>query len=252
MCAIQQDVERTIDALVSSNQPFTAYNVTTILRNLQLNERHSEIRRVVHKYFDNGQMGSYMQEMVTLPLAQPVRAYCFHPATKPDGSNFDPHDAQVLQGLIGASSATPTATPTPPAVPSAPAPAQSQGPASFVCSASPRMQRRASNSSKTIKVNDASSCLKSMGTLPGSTLYIPKVMAKAIGAPSVPAYISLDPQNNKISICAATTGIPPGHKKACVDRNNNIRIGKTALLSAGLNGQIKVELDGQEIKISKG
>lgn len=239
MCAIQSDIERTVDALIQNGKPFTAYNVTQILRNLQINGSHREIRRVVHKMFDTGRMGNYMQELVSLPLPTPQRANLYYP------SGIDPNDAAILQGVLSANGATATASQP------APQSASSSGsaPAVTISIPAPSSSKRA-GASRTI-TRGLNTTVKAVGSKKGSCLYIPKVMAKALNIPANgPAYVSLDPANKTISIMPTSNG--NGAKKACVDRNNNIRIGKSALLKVGIDGQIKVEMDGKAIQISKG
>lgn len=242
MCAIQSDIERTVDALIQNGKPFTAYNVTQILRNLQINGSHREIRRVVHKMFDTGRMGNYMQDLVSLPLPTPQRANLYYP------SGVDPNDTNVLQGVLSANGATATAA-QPPVV-GAPQSASSSGsaPAVTISIPAPSSSKRA-GASRTI-TRGLNTTVKAVGNKKGSCLYIPKVMAKALNIPANgPAYVSLDPANKTISIMPTANN---GAKKACVDRNNNIRIGKSALLKVGIDGQIKVEMDGKAIQISKG
>lgn len=244
MCAIQSDIEKTVDALIQNGKPFTAYNVTQILRNLQIQGSHREIRRVVHKMFDTGRMGQYMQELVTLPLPTPQRANLYYP------SGVDPNDASVLQAVLSANGAAVAQTPSQNPVLINPSASASGSVPAVIVAKPPKSSSRA-GASRTIKRDSASACVKAVGSKKGSCLYIPKVMAKALNIPANgPAYISLDTANKKISILPQPNGT--GTKKACVDRNNNIRIGKAALLSVGIDGQIKVEMDGKAIQISKG
>jgi len=240
MCQIQSDIERTVDGLVANGKPFTAYNVTQILRNLSINGSHREIRRVVHKMFDTGRMGSFLQELVTLPLPNPANANLYYPP------GVDPKDQNLLQEILSGPNAQAQTT-TAPASASA---SNSAAPAVVIKIQPPVIAPGSKGISRTIKRNSTTSYTKAVGTKPGSCLYIPKSMAAALNIPANgPAYVSLDPAQNKISIMPHAIGTA---KKACVDRNSNIRIGKSALLSVGINGQIKVEMDGQAIQISKG
>ena len=91
------------------------------------------------------------------------------------------------------------------------------------------------------------SVLKTIGNQPGSVLYIPRDFADKVGIQAKgPAYMTIM-ANNEIVVSSAQAA-----ETTHVDRNQNIRIGRTALLKAGLNGQVKIEVDGQTIKISRG
>lgn len=78
--------------MVSSNQVFSAYEVTLKARKeLGVNERHYDMKEVVHSEFRNGNMGAYLR---TPHDFNGNEAYVYHPA------DIDPHTRQKIVSAV--------------------------------------------------------------------------------------------------------------------------------------------------------
>jgi len=225
-------IQETVNALIQQRKPFSAYDITCTIRRLNFNEGHRDVRQVVHDMFNNGAMGSFQQTLVQYPNA-PRPAYLYHPP------EIDPNDQTTFNAIV-AGTLDPNSIPAAPVVQSNDD--DDDGTAAIAVGGVPR--------ALTQRNNDGS-LTKTLGTMPGSVLYIPRDMAEHIGVPvNGPAYLALDKAASKIVITNILT-IDHNKRLACVDRNRNIRITKNVLQEAGIDGNVKVALNGNEILISK-
>lgn len=223
--ATADQIESTAKTLVSQRKSFSAWDISLAVKRLGFNQRHKDMKQIVHRLFENGDMGDYRQTLVQYPTA-PRPAYLYHPP------EIDPSDPNTLQAIIDGTVQAPALN-APAVDDNGDGDADDDDDDGSVFR--PNVIRNADGSIQ-----------KNIGTLPGSCLYLPKDMARDVGIPpNGDAFISIDPASSQISVSAQ------GSSKACVDRNGNIRIGKTALLTAGINGNVLIKLDGNEIKISK-
>ena len=206
MCdvATESQIHDVVKALVKQRRMFSAYDISQAVRKLGFKEYHRDMKKIVHRMFDGGEMDDFGRTLVKYPSA-PTRAFRYHPP------ELDPNDFGTVQTPI---------------------------------LAAPAAAFDADNGSSAASGPDLA-----VVKTPGTCLYVPRSMAKTVGIPpSGNAYMDIDPAG-KISI---TTLLSNGSKKTHVDRNQNIRIGRTALLKAGIKGKVRIELDGNEIKLSKG
>lgn len=245
--AAVNQIETTVSALVRQRKAFSAFDVTSAVKKiLGANDAsgnkllHNDMKTTVHRMFDRSAMDDYGQTLVRYPGA-PREAFLYHPP------EIDPADSALLNGngeYVGQQDASASA----PAL-NAPAndgDADDDDSAASGGTATATATRTAATGRATTRKNPDGSLIKTLGNLPGSCLYLPKDWAATIGIPvNGPAFIEIDSTDNKISIKAS------GSKTACVDKNRNVRIGKTALLSAGIDGDVHIKLDGKEILISK-
>jgi len=204
--------EDTVSALLAERKVFTAYDITSSIRAQSIQTpKHDDMKEVVHAMFHDGRMSDYDRTLVHFQSA-PSPCWLYHPP-EVDPKNYAAGMTQQAQ----------TAT------------------------ISADVQADADSLAAPATSNADGSVSKTIGNLPGSVLYIPRDFAqKANIAARGDAFMAVDPLQNKIVVSSATTP-----DKTHVDRNQNIRIGKTALLKAGLDGKVEIRIDGQEIIISK-
>lgn len=241
MCDTQTSnkIQETVKALVSKGEAFSAYDVSTIVRGLGFSDYHSAMKKVVHEMFDRGEMDDYRQTPVRYPNS-PREAFMYHPPT------IDPSDPTVFQQLVDKiknSAALPSSNVASATVVQSPALPAPSGSASHKKRIDPPRP-----------VVDADGTVhKVLGTQPESTLYVPQTMAKAVGiAPRGKAYLVIDPSNKVVAVSASAPKNLTGKAQTThVDRNQNIRIGRTALLKANIQGKVQIKLDGNEIKVSQ-
>lgn len=227
-------LEDTAKKLYNQNEVFSAWNITDAVRKMGFAGRHQDMKKVIHDMYQRGDFSGYLKTEVEDSKRPGTTFFLYHPNSV-DPHTFDPNTGKAAQLPAPTSSnndsddddsdddsdggvATATSTATATATTGARA--------------------------KTARQSDGS-LVKTLGNSKGSVLYIPKDWVAQIGAQKGQAYMEVDAVNNQIAIKAS------GSAKACVDKNRNIRIGKTALMKAGINGQVKVKLDGNEILISK-
>jgi hypothetical protein len=91
MCdaATQQLIEQVLQEKVQRGEMFTALDVSLETQKRGVQERHRNMRQVVHQYFEGGYMGShYTRTLVSIPGA-PSAAWLYH-LTSDQPANFQP------------------------------------------------------------------------------------------------------------------------------------------------------------------
>ncbi len=236
--ATQDQIKDTANKLVAARAPFSAWNVSTAVRRMGFSGNPREMIKLVHGMYRDGSLSDYQQTMVEDKTRPGTNFFLYHPPEL-DAKTYDPTTGKAQPVNSGA-------LPSVSDVDDEDDGDDSDGDGSgSVATLAPPAVIIGAPRAKTITQPDGS-LVKILGNSKGSILYIPQQMAAAIGVPAKgPAYMDIDAANKKISISA--TGVDTTH----VDRNRNIRIGKTALLKAGLDGTVKISLDGNAIKISK-
>lgn len=76
-------IKDAVTFLVSTGQPFTAFDVTKHLRNLytDFQERHKTVRTIIHSMFSNDELCGYVRTLTSLKVPNGnVDAFVFHPA----------------------------------------------------------------------------------------------------------------------------------------------------------------------------
>jgi hypothetical protein len=224
---LSQTVEQTASALVHSRKPFSAWDITKAISRLSQRERHSNVRPLVHDIFQRGAMSDYQRTLVQFPGGNGP-AFLYHPP------EVDPNDPNVVAGTASSSATLPA-----PATQDDRDDDDGDGDGSANC---PYCPSGARTKTRTAANGDL---IKVLGTSKGSTVYVPSKMADSLGLGKGNARMGFYPNMNQIKISAFET------HKVCVDVNQNIRIGRTALMKAGIDGNVRIVMDGQQILISK-
>jgi len=112
MCQHVGLIEDVVNDFVNNGQMFTAHNVTAeVRRRTKDRVAHDDVKRDVHRMFNDGQMFSYNRSLASLPNVNP-QPWVYHPLTA-DVSTYDGKPS------VAATVATPVFTmPTPVATPS--------------------------------------------------------------------------------------------------------------------------------------
>jgi hypothetical protein len=217
MCdaATETKVLSAIDGRITAQQPFSAFDITVELRRQGVAERHKNLKGVVHQAFADGRMGDWQKTMVTFPNA-PIPAWLYHPP----GADV----AGYMAGLQG----PPVAIVQPP--PQAQAPVPPAPPP-----AAPR-------------TGVGSGVVKDPGV---SCLYVPSTLAAKVGiTPGNKAYMAISGKYVEIGPSPFTpNGLCMPLRKVHVDKYRNVRVPNTALLKAGLDGSVRIEINGGRIVV---
>ena len=78
-------VSDVVDSMVAKKEPFTAFDITTQLRNNGKNVRHDEVKNIVHDCYNRGTM-TIDYDRTSIDLVTNQRCYLYHPKT------FNPQD----------------------------------------------------------------------------------------------------------------------------------------------------------------
>ena len=197
--------------LVQKRKPFTAFDVTRIIRSdYGVRARHDNLKTVVHSLYDNGQFGNYTRTLIQIPGVS-VDPNLYHdPGSDPDdyiNSIVNPKQKIAKQSLAGAITS--------------PVPSKSVvTPSKTVVSSKTAMPNLTVNGFTLDKRN---------------RLGIPAVFVRALGAnPGDVLYAT--PSAGCISITNFNQGSATTFEYV-VDKSNNIRISHRLISSSFPNGK---------------
>jgi hypothetical protein len=224
MCspATRDLIKQVVAGKIKRGEPFSAWEVTCELRKefgiTRQQERHDDIKRVVHASFANSEMGAYQRTPVTF---QGNEAYVYHP------TDVDPQTRQKISGGTTAVAVADDDDDDDTSVPSGNAIVSgTQTPATTV--------------TKSINYG-------------ADTIYIPGAQVKALGLDQGdPAYVRVD--GNRIRV---SDDVNTGGKEIHVDINGNLRVHTSYLGHAGISGRslsiafVSDAVTGDEIVISE-
>jgi hypothetical protein len=215
MCDIdtEQKIEAAVTDKVQRREAFSAYDITVAVRK-QAGARvdnHGEMKKVVHRLFGNGTMSDYQKATVQFQGGNGP-ALLYHPP------GFDPSTYGQQQQQQ-------------PASPPAPVAADDE-------------EDEDEENEDEDEDDEADGVVK----VPGTCLYVPKTMAETLGIkPCGDAFMSVSPKDK---ITVAPTNYSGNLTKIHVDRHQNIRVPRTALLKLEGSGKVRVKVNNQEIVIS--
>lgn len=226
----EQMVLDAVDLFVATQEPFSAFDITKVIRQSIPHAKHYRFKEIVHDAFRDGKLGTWQRSLVHFP-GVPIPAFVYHPSgfdlssyqAKLDGSNYasQPVSGSVASAIPAVRSAQVASAipPPPPAVAAAPVPMPSKPVA-------------------------GSGVIKD----PGSCLYVPNKFARNVGcAPSKNAYMAVS--GRCIEVAAAPFPSLGGVRRVHVDHHCNVRIPTGALQKAGLNGAVRIEVNGNRILV---
>lgn len=86
MCdaATQTVIQELVQDKIGQRRLFSAWDITQEIRKNGINERHSNVKRIVHAMFEAGEMSGYSRRTVSLPGVR-IPPFVYHPA----GTNAD-------------------------------------------------------------------------------------------------------------------------------------------------------------------
>ena len=215
MCDQQTETEvlSVVQDCLSRGEGFSAFDVTKSVRAKGVVARHGDMKTVVHEAFETGRMGDWERTLVLFPNAL-VKAFLYHPS----GYDVDTHMNGEYSKRNMTYGGAPAAAPHRVQAVAAKQPSQPAGQSAI-----------------------GTGVVRDCGT---QCLYVPRSMARAIGIdPSGDAYMAVAGRSVTIS------SRPSDGDKVHVDRNQNIRVPNSALLRAGLNGSVRVEINGDKITV---
>ena len=96
----EEEIEDVVESLVGAKSSFTAYTVTNELRSRGFQERHKDIKAIVHRIWKDDRIPDYSRHSVT--LSGGIRAYLYHPDDiEPDDAvNFMVHKNDNVKDAI--------------------------------------------------------------------------------------------------------------------------------------------------------
>lgn len=81
MCMYLHEIEDVVNEFVNDNKMFTAWDVTTTVRKRSKDRvQHFEVKKEVHRMFDNGGMDTYCRQLANLPNVNP-QPWLYYPPT---------------------------------------------------------------------------------------------------------------------------------------------------------------------------
>lgn len=211
MCAYVNEITDVVNDFVNSGTMFTAFDVTMALRKKsRQNVQHYEVKREVHKLFNNGQMFSYDRALANLPNVDP-QPWVYHPLSA---------DISLYDGKPVASQATAVSAPV--------------------------VAPQAIAVVDDVDDDNGTVVHKFDST---DRLCIPNRLVRQLGVKdSDPVTVSCLAQNELTITAGHVPGASP-IADYHVDRYDNIRIGRSTFAKANINA-VAFEIDGDNQKIT--
>jgi len=219
------EIEDVVTEFVDNNTMFTAWDVTLATRKRSKDRvQHYEVKREVHRMFDNGNMTGYNRQLANLPGVNPQPWLYFPPSADPNTYTGKP--------------AAPSAAAALPAV-----------------AATPALSMSSLDDGADIG-GDGSVVYKFDST---DRLCIPNKLIREIGlkwGDEVDLVATVPPSANEISVYQKDTADFNSGLSPCgsytVDEYDNVRISRGKLTQLGLVGvAFEIERNGNEIKVKK-
>ena len=225
MCMYVSEFENVVNDFVNNGTMFTAWDVTLAVRKtVKAKVQHYEVKREVHQMFDNGNMVGYNRELANLPNVDP-QPWIYYPPTA------DPKTYTGKPVAPAAAAALPAPTPV------ASMTALDDG----------------------ADIGGDGSVVYKWDTT--DRLCVPNKLVRDLGfkAGDEVDVVSVNTVQNEVCVVKKGETFPgaPPHLSATlatltVDRYDNIRIGRTALNKASINGvAFEIDRDGDSIKVKK-
>lgn len=198
-------IKRVVAGKVKSGEAFSAWDITCELRKefgiSPSQERHPDIKRVVHEAFGNGEMGAFKRTPVNFSGSE---AWVYHPA------DVDPQTRQKISGATAVAVAD-------------------DDDDDSVATGNAIVGTNSTSTS----TNTPTSVAKNLNS-DANTIYVPCSQVEALGLDvGDAAFVRVDGNSIKVSDIATTTDDNEIH----VDLNGNLRVHTSYLALAGINGR---------------
>jgi hypothetical protein len=218
---LEQMIRDTVGDKIAAGATFSAFDITKEVRAEKVPVVHGELKEIVHRMFDDGQMPGYDRRLVD--YGGPVEAWQYYPKPATADPDDDDLDLTIPAHLQPSSLRTyPLGGPATPVVASA-----SDPPAPGVFDADGR-----------------------------NTICIPSAFVRAMNyTPGDEALVYIDPQSQCLFVSRRVPyQVGDDHLAAkvyTVDKHHNIRVTEATQIAAGMHcGQFQIELISSEIVIS--
>lgn len=228
MCVYLSEIEDVVTEFVNGDTMFTAWDVTVAVRKRSKDRvQHFEVKKEVHRMFDQGGMPSYNRQLANLPGINPQPWLYYPPSADPNTYTGKP------------------------AAPAAAAP-------SVVALPSPSSSMSTVDDDDAVDVAADGSVVYKFDTT--DRLCVPNKLVRELGLKEGDE-VDVVSANGVGEVCVVRKGetFPgqPPHVSATlasltVDRYDNVRIGRTTLTKGNLNGvAFEIERDNTAIKVKK-
>lgn len=217
MCSYLHEIEDSVSEFVNANTMFTAWDVTMAVRKRSQDRvQHYEVKREVHKMFDQGSMFSYNRTLANLPNVSP-QPWIYHPLGS-DVSQYNGHPT------VSGSSA-----------PAAPSPVQS---ISSVDDGNDDGSDTAADGSIVYKFDST------------DRLCVPNKFVRQIGLKKgdVVAMLCSNHPSNEVEVFKFDLNKHGTCNTYTVDSYDNVRISRAALQQLGING-VAFEMEAATDKV---
>lgn len=227
MCMYLNEIVDTVNEFMNADTMFTAWDVTVAVRKRSKDKvQHFEVKKEVHRMFDNGGMPSYDRVLANLPNVNPQPWIYYPPSADP--STYDGKPVSI---------STPVALPAPTAS------------MSTVDDDDDDVDVAADGSvvykfDSTDRLCVPNKLVRDLGLKEGDEVEV-------VACATIPTEVCVVPKGSSFP------GQPPHVSSSVatltVDRYDNVRIGRTTLTKAGINGvAFEIEHDGSNaIKVKK-
>ncbi len=220
MCMYLNEIEDAVNEFVNADTMFTAWDVTMAVRKRSKQRvQHFEVKKEVHRMFDNGNMFSYNRTLANLPNVNP-QPWIYHPLSA-DPSTYS---GQPVSAPVAAIATVPPVA----ALPAASISTIDDG----------------------VDVAADGSVIYKFDTT--DRLCIPNKLVRQLGLKDSDPVVVFQSDPSELvlapSLPAGATPVADYH----VDRYDNVRIGRATFTKVGIQGvAFEIEGDSNQIKVKK-
>ena len=220
MCVYLNEIEEVVTEFTNADKMFTAWDVTMEVRKRSKDRvQHFEVKKEVHRMFDQGGMCSYNRTLANLPNINP-QPWIYHPL------GFDPSLYNGKPSVV--TPATPVALPAP----------------NSMTALDDGVDTAA----------DGTTVYKFDST---DRLCVPNRLVRQLGLKNgdyVTVFCDVSP-SNEVKLVSKSQNLPQGASPVAdyvVDRYDNVRMGRATFAKLGISAvAFEIEGDSNEIKVKK-